>query len=137
MGNKMIKVIQALEKSITTVGVDKTISNLTLPESSDNITDYIVQVVYKDFNLEFNKVKNTRKSSNQKKAAHIVSYLLYYQADLTQSEIGYILGRSKASVNRYINQLHFLDIKFKHQLELKEKLEYFEKLIKEHKNNNL
>ena len=137
MSSKMIKVIRALEKSITNVGVDKTISNLSVPDYSDSIADYIVSVVCKDFDVNLNLIKKSRKTSTKKIAAHIISYLLYYQANLTQSEIGVILSRSKASVNRYINQLHYLDTKFKHQSELKEKLEYFEKLIKEHKNNKL
>lgn len=137
MSSKMIKVIRALEKSITNIGVDKTISNLSVPDLSDSIADYIVSVVCKDFDVDLNVIKKSRKTSTKKTAAHIISYLLYYQANLTQSEIGAILSRSKASVNRYINQLHYLDSKFKHQSELKVKLDYFEKLIKEHKNNKL
>ena len=135
MSNKILKMIKALEESVTKIGVDKTIDNLNVSEYSINTTDYIINLVCEEFKLPTHKIKNATKTSSQKRATHIISYLLYYQATLTQSEIGSLLGRSKASVNRYISDIHYLSETVKHERDLKEKIVYFEKKIKEHKNN--
>lgn len=127
--------LKALEKSVTKVGVDKTIENLVSSEETVNTTDFIIDLVCKEFNLQPHQIKKSTKTASQKKASHIVAYLLYYQATLTQSEIGSILGRSKASINRYIADIHYLSDKVLHEKELKEKINYFEQKIKEHKSN--
>lgn len=127
--------LKALEHSVSNIGVDKTIESLANSDESITLTDYIVNLVCKEFNLQPHQIKKSTKTASQKRASHIVSYLLYYQATLTQSEIGILLGRSKASINRYINEVHYLSDSVTHEKELKEKMLFFETKIKEHKIN--
>ena len=50
-------------------------------------------------------LQESKKSKNNAKISQVLSYLLYYQGFLTQEDIGILLGRSKASINRYISDL--------------------------------
>ena len=70
-------------------------------------------------------LQESKKSKNNAKISQVLSYLLYYQGFLTQEDIGILLGRSKASINRYISDLlHLPDTE-----ELKGELNMFEKQI--------
>ena len=135
MSNKIVKMLKALEQSVSKIGVDKTIESLVNSDETVSLTDYIVNLVCKEFKLQPHQIKKSTKTASQKRASHIVSYLLYYQATLTQSEIGSLLGRSKASINRYIAEVHYLSDSVMHEKELKEKIKFFETKIKEHKTN--
>lgn len=137
MTKKVLSVIKALEGSIEKIGVDKTIKKLNTSDDSKStsLSDYIIQIVCDEFNLKANKLHLSGKSSTQKKASHILSHLLYFNAWWTQSEIGDLLGRSKASVNRYISNINYLSESVQEEKEFKESILHLEEKIKNFKNN--
>lgn len=137
MTKKVLSVIKALESSIQKVGVEKTIKKLNTSQDSKStsLSDYIVQIVCEEFNLKPNKLHESGKTSMQKKATHILSHLLYFHAWKTQSEIGDLLGRSKASINRYISNINYLSESVQEEKEFKDSILHLEEKIKNFKNN--
>ena len=117
----------ALQNSIEKLGISKTIENLkeAADERNKNVKDYIIYQVCDYYKIEMATLQESKKSKNNAKISQVLSYLLYYQGFLTQEDIGILLGRSKASINRYISDLlHLPDTE-----ELKGELNMFEKQI--------
>lgn len=137
MTKKVLSIIKALEGSIEKIGIDKTITKLKSVDDSKStsLSDFIIQIVCDEFNLNPKKLHESGKSSMQKKATHILSHLLYFHAWKTQSEIGDLLGRSKASVNRYISNINYLSESVQEEKEFKESILHLEEKIKNFKNN--
>lgn len=127
MSNRTETLLLALQNSIEKLGISKTIENLkeAADERNKNVKDYIIYQVCDYYKIEMATLKESKKSKNNAKISQVLSYLLYYQGFLTQEDIGFLLGRSKASINRYISDLlHLPDTE-----ELKGELNMFEKQI--------
>jgi len=136
MKNKTQTLIFALQDSIDKLGIDKTISNLkeAADEKNKCVKDYIVYQVCERYRIEITSLQAATKSKSEKKISQVLSYLLYHQGYLTQEEIGNLLGRSKASVNRYISDLLLLSEGDDGESDLLGELEIFENKILEFKN---
>jgi chromosomal replication initiation ATPase DnaA len=127
MSNRTETLLLALQNSIEKLGISKTIENLkeAADERNKNVKDYIIYQVCDYYKIEMATLQESKKSKNNAKISQVLSYLLYYQGFLTQEDIGILLGRSKASINRYISDLlHLPDTE-----ELKGELNMFEKQI--------
>jgi len=127
MSNRTETLLLALQNSIEKLGISKTIENLkeAADERNKNVKDYIIYQVCDYYKIEMATLQESKKSKNNAKISQVLSYLLYYQGFLTQEDIGILLGRSKASINRYISDLlHLQDTE-----ELKGELNMFEKQI--------
>lgn len=136
MTKKLLRVIQALESSISSVGIEDTIEKLYNDSKSENqnMADFIIDLVCVRYRISRESLSVDNKTFKQQKATLITTHLLYYFAHLTQSQIGYIVGRSKASINRYLSDLHKLNDKVAKDIDLKNELIELETKIKEHKN---
>tara|TARA_R100001369_G_C3315871_1_gene168106 strand:- start:1583 stop:1999 length:417 start_codon:yes stop_codon:yes gene_type:complete len=136
MTKKILRVIQALESSISSVGIEDTIDKLYNHDKyeNQNIADFILQLVYDRYKVSEVGLKSENKNFKQKRATLLLTHLLYYYAHLTQSQIGDIVGRSKASINRYLSDLHKLNDNVRKDSDLRKEINYLETKIKERKN---
>ena len=117
MNNKQtLKVIDALKKSIENIGLEMTISNLTNNKNKcKDLIDFILNITCIEFGKSKEDLKKGKQNHTYKKLYLISSYLLYYHASLTQQEIGDILSKSKASINRFIKEINEYNENIKEQ----------------------
>ena len=136
MTKKLLRVIQALEDSISSVGIENTIEKLYNDSKSENqnMADFILELVCVRYKTNKEGIKLNVKNYKQQRATLILSHLLYYFAHLTQSQIGYVVGRSKASVNRYLADFYKLNENVSKDNHFQKELIYLETKIKEYKN---
>jgi len=137
MSNRTETLLIALQHSIDKIGIEQTILSLkdAADESNKNVKDFIIYQVCDYYKIEISSLQTTSKNYSHKKISQVLSYLLYYQGYLTQEKIGILLGRSKASVNRYISDLLHLSECDDKESEFKKELEMFEKQILNFKEN--
>tara|TARA_R110002012_G_C11673984_1_gene613420 strand:+ start:1340 stop:1756 length:417 start_codon:yes stop_codon:yes gene_type:complete len=136
MTKQLLRVIQALENSISSVGIEDTIVKLYNDSKSENqnMADFILELVCERYKTDKSGLKLDNKTFKQQRATLILTHLLYYFAHLTQSQIGYMVGRSKASINRYLSDLHKLNEKVAKDNDLLKEINHLETKIKEYKN---
>lgn len=137
MSKKTQTLIIALQESIDKIGLDKTISNLkeAADESNKSTKDFIIYQVCEYYKVEVKSLQSSSKNNSQIKISQVLSYLLYYQGFLTQEEIGNLLGRSKASINRYVSELLHLSDSVSPDKDLKKEIKHIELKITEFKQN--
>jgi chromosomal replication initiation ATPase DnaA len=137
MSKKTQTLIIALQESIDKIGLDKTISNLkeAADESNKSTKDFIIYQVCEYYKVEVKSLESSSKNNSQIKISQVLSYLLYYQGFLTQEEIGNLLGRSKASINRYVSELLHLSDSVSPDKDLKKEIKHIESKITEFKEN--
>ena len=128
MSKKTQTLILALQDSIDKLGIDTTIENLKLACSKrDRSTkDFIIYQVCSFYRVEMETLRSVDKGKSKTKISQVLSYLLYYEGFLTQEEIGQLLGRSKASVNRYLKDLIHLKDEEPKEKALKSEIEFIE-----------
>ena len=131
MSNRTETLLLALQNSIDKIGIEQTILSLkeAADESNKNVKDFIIYQVCDYYTIEISSLQATSKNLTHKKISQVLSYLLYYHGYLTQEKIGLLLGRSKASVNRYISDLLHLSENDERENEFKQELVMFEKQI--------
>ena len=98
------------------------------------MADFILELVCVRYKTNKEGIKLNVKNYKQQRATLILSHLLYYFAHLTQSQIGYVVGRSKASVNRYLADFYKLNENVSKDNHFQKELIYLETKIKEYKN---
>jgi chromosomal replication initiation ATPase DnaA len=137
MSNRTETLLLALQHSIDKLGIEKTIENLkeAADERNKNVKDFIIYQVCDFYKIEMESLKDTIKGKSEKKISQVLSYLLYYQGFLTQEEIGNMVGRSKAAVNRYISDLLRYSQEDEKENDFKKELNMFEKKILKFKEN--
>ena len=137
MSNRTETLLLALQHSIDKLGIEKTIENLkeAADERNKNVKDFIIYQVCDFYKIEMESLKDTIKGKSEKKISQVLSYLLYYQGFLTQEEIGNMVGRSKAAVNRYISDLLRYSQEDEKENDFKIELNMFEKKILKFKEN--
>tara|TARA_Y100000356_G_C11033778_1_gene169859 strand:- start:46 stop:468 length:423 start_codon:yes stop_codon:yes gene_type:complete len=135
MSKKTQTLILALQDSIDKLGIDTTIENLKLACSKrDRSTkDFIIYQVCSFYRVEMETLRSVDKGKSKTKISQVLSYLLYYEGFLTQEEIGQLLGRSKASVNRYLKDLIHLKDEEPKEKALKSEIEFIENKINKFK----
>ena len=135
MSKKTQTLILALQDSIDKLGIDTTIENLKLACSKrDRSTkDFIIYQVCSFYRVEMETLRSVDKGKSKTKISQMLSYLLYYEGFLTQEEIGQLLGRSKASVNRYLKDLIHLKDEEPKEKALKSEIEFIENKINKFK----
>ena len=131
MSNRTETLLIVLQQSIDKLGIERTIANLkdAADEQNKNIKDFIIYQVCEYYKIEISSLQSATKNNSEKKISQVLSYLLYYQGFLTQEEIGALLGRSKASVNRYISELFHLSEDNQKEKVFKAELLMFEQKI--------
>ena len=131
MSNRTETLLLALQNSIDKIGIEQTILSLkeAADESNKNVKDFVIYQVCDYYTIEISSLQATSKNLTHKKISQVLSYLLYYHGYLTQEKIGLLLGRSKASVNRYISDLLHLSENDERENEFKQELVMFEKQI--------
>mgnify|MGYP003115695340 FL=1 len=137
MSNRTETLLLALQHSIDKLGIEKTIENLkdAADERNKNVKDFIIYQVCDFYKIEMESLKDTIKGKSEKKISQVLSYLLYYQGFLTQEQIGNMVGRSKAAVNRYISDLLRYSQEDEKENDFKKELNMFEKKILKFKEN--
>lgn len=135
MSKKTQTLILALQDSIDKLGIDTTIENLKLACSKrDRSTkDFIIYQVCSFYRVEMETLRSVDKGKSKTKISQVLSYLLYYEGFLTQEEIGQLLGRSKASVNRYLKDLIHLKDEEPKEKALKSEIQFIENKINKFK----
>ena len=135
MSKKTQTLIIALQDSIDKLGIDTTIENLKLSCSKrDRSTkDFIIYQVCSFYRVEMETLRSIDKGKSKTKISQVLSYLLYYEGFLTQEEIGQLLGRSKASVNRYLKDLIHLKDEEPKEKALKSEIQFIENKINKFK----
>ena len=138
MSKKTINLLKALESSLSTLGVEKTITNIntSLEFNKISLQDFILHIVCEEKKIPLKSLLSSKYyTKSSKKNIQLVSYLLYYQAFLSQQEIADILNKSKASINRYIRDLNILQESINEEKQLKNEISFFENKISEYKKN--
>jgi len=137
MSNRTETLLLALQHSIDKLGIEKTIENLkeAADERNKNVKDFIIYQVCDFYKIEMESLQDTIKGKSEKKISQVLSYLLYYQGFLTQEQIGNMVGRSKAAVNRYISDLLRYSQEDEKENDFKKELNMFEKKILKFKEN--
>jgi len=130
MENSTQEIFSELFKSIERLGVQGTIRQLKMTDnvSKDNLEAFILKLVCDELKISKREVCVKQEShSTKKKNAHILlSFLMYKFTSLSQREIGEILNRTKATVNRSIKEVEDLNPKLKSDRELLVVLEKLE-----------
>tara|TARA_R100000231_G_scaffold46158_1_gene39644 strand:- start:8 stop:430 length:423 start_codon:yes stop_codon:yes gene_type:complete len=135
MSNRTQTLILALQDSIDKLGIETTIENLKLActKKDRSTKDFIIYQVCNFYKVEMESLKSTTKNKSQTKISQVLSHLLYYEGFLTQEEIGQLLGRSKASINRYLKDLMHLRDEVAKEKALKKEIKLIESKINKFK----
>jgi hypothetical protein len=115
MQDSAINMIKALQNSIDVIGVDATIQSLNSvnPDKKTYIKNFIINEVCRKFDVSKEITEKNIHTLKHYKSLAAISYLLYHFVYYTQAEVGYILGKSKSTVNRYITEIVNLDRGYK------------------------
>jgi len=125
--NSSTQLIEVLLKSIDKMGIKKTIQILEVSQnfSDDNkrLIETTIVVTCNHFNITHSVLLSGRKNiPNRTNAIGICAVLLLRICKLSQREISAILKKDASLINKYIKRYDNLDMNFKDDLELANKM---------------
>jgi len=132
--NSSTILIEVLLKTIDKMGIKKTIQVLEVSQnySDDNkkAIDTIVLVTCNHFGIsQSTLVKGRKNIPNRTNAIGVCAVLLLRMCKISQREISNILRKDPTLINKYIKKYESLDINFKDDLEVLNKMEAIKKEV--------
>lgn len=124
---KSAYLIEVLLKTIDKLGISKTIEVLEVShnynDSQSRLIKTIVITTCKHFDIDEKTLLNGRKNSpNRTNAIGVCSVLLCQMCDITQRQVADILKKDATLVNRYIKKYQNLDVNWKADAIILEKM---------------
>jgi hypothetical protein len=134
--NNSKKLIEVLLKTIDRVGIKQTIESLQITEihitENKVLQDAIIGLTCKHFQISKKMlIAGRRNIPNRTNAIGICALLLSRYCKITQRDIGKILRKEVSNVNKYIKKYQDLDVNFKEDKEIIQKMQLIENDINE------
>jgi len=126
--NKSAQLIEVLLKTIDKMGISKTIEVLEVSHNYNDSQSRLIKTIVintcKHFDInETILLKGRKNTQNRTNAIGVCSVLLLRHCGISQREIADILKKDATLINRYVKKFTNLDIKFKMDAIVLEKME--------------